>query len=100
MTVADAVVVGGGPAGSAAALSLAIAGRSVVMVTRGDNYPVGEMLCPEVRIMLAQLGVWEEFLGGNPSPAHGIWSAWGSDRLVARDFIANPYGTGWFVDRR
>src|SRR5215469_17839600 len=41
---ADAVVVGAGPAGSAAALELARAGRDVVMVERGP-FPGAKNVC-------------------------------------------------------
>jgi flavin-dependent dehydrogenase len=49
--------------------------------------------------LLVQLGVWERFLASDPRPVHAIWSAWGEDRLVSKDFVAGPFGPAWCVDR-
>jgi len=60
---------------------------------------VGETLPPAVQPLLASLGVWDQFLAENHSPSFGVRSAWGRDDLYDNDFIFNPYGTGWHVDR-
>lgn len=63
---ADAVIVGAGPAGAAAALLLARAGRSVVLVDRARfprGKPCAEYLSPGVLTILERLDV-------GPLPAH------------------------------
>lgn len=60
---------------------------------------VGETLPPSIRKLLVGLGVWDQFLAGNHSPSFGIHSAWGHAELYENNFIFNPYGTGWHVDR-
>jgi flavin-dependent dehydrogenase len=97
----DVAVIGGGPAGAAAALSLAAEGRSVILIGRShrSGFRAGEVLGPEIAPLLVQLGVWESFLASGPQPAHGIWSAWGGRNLVAKDFVVSPYGPAWRVDR-
>ena len=97
----DVIVVGGGPAGSATALSLSRRGYSVAMIERSGyaDTRVGETLPPSIRKLLVGLRVWDEFVAGNHSPSFGIHSAWGQAELYANDFIFNPYGTGWHVDR-
>ena len=97
----DVVVVGGGPAGSCCAISLAGRGVSVAVVERGayDTCKVGETLPPETHALLARLGLWKRFLDDGHARSPGIVSAWGSPRPVERDAIFNPYGFGWHVDR-
>jgi flavin-dependent dehydrogenase len=60
---------------------------------------VGETLPPPIRKLLVGLRVWDQFVAANHSPSFGIHSAWGQAELYANDFIFNPYGTGWHVDR-
>jgi flavin-dependent dehydrogenase len=60
---------------------------------------VGETLPPSIRKLLVGLRLWDQFVAGNHSPSFGIHSAWGQAELHADDFIFNPYGTGWHVDR-
>lgn len=71
------------------------------MVERSDyaNTRIGETLPPAVQPVLASLGVWDQFLAEKHSPSYGIRSAWGQDDLYDNDFIFNPYGMGWHVDR-
>jgi flavin-dependent dehydrogenase len=44
--------------------------------------------------------VWERFLSDAHVPTEGIISAWGSSELYDNNFIFNPYGSGWHLDRR
>lgn len=97
----DVLVAGGGPAGSATALVLSRRGFSVALVEQ-SNYEaprVGETLPPLTRQRLTELGVWERFLACGPLQSHGIRTAWESSFPRHQDFIQNPYGCGWHVDR-
>jgi flavin-dependent dehydrogenase len=60
---------------------------------------IGETLPPEVRLLLEHLGVWHQFYCGGHTPAPGIIAAWGQAEPYANDFILNPYGPGWRIDR-
>lgn len=97
----DVVVAGGGPAGSAAAIALAGAGRTVLLVDAGTGPPkVGETLVPAGRVVLGDLGVDDRVLGSGHLPCYGSLSAWGSADLHAVDYINDPHGHGWHLDRR
>ena len=97
----DAAVIGGGPAGAAAASALVRRGYSTVVVEESDyrEVRVGETLPPAIRPHLVSLGVWDRFVADNHLPSLGIRSAWGHNDLHDNDFIYNPYGNGWHVDR-
>lgn len=97
----DAIILGGGPAGTATALALAGRGYSAAIIERSayDQARVGETLPPLVQPLLASLGVWEQFLAQKHSPSFSIRAAWGQDDLYENDFIFSPYGCGWHVDR-
>jgi 2-polyprenyl-6-methoxyphenol hydroxylase-like FAD-dependent oxidoreductase len=102
MIRSEVIVIGGGPAGAATALALARNGSAVLVLERSqyEHWRVGETLPPFARVLLDQLGVWDRFLAGDPTPSHAIYSAWGSDDLLAHDFIFNPHGSGWHINRK
>jgi flavin-dependent dehydrogenase len=79
----DVVVVGGGPAGSAAAIACATRGLSVILCERersGRDRP-GETLHPGIEPLLAQLGVAADRAAGAIGARHpGIWIEWGGPR--------------------
>lgn len=95
-------VIGGGPAGAAAALTLARAGVSVVIFEKeiSTGWKIGEGLPPAARPILQQLGVWERFVADGHLASYGNCSVWGSSELVDHSFVFNPHGTGWHLDRR
>ncbi|HZF48859.1 MAG TPA: NAD(P)/FAD-dependent oxidoreductase [Polyangiaceae bacterium] len=101
MSIWDVIVAGGGPAGMATALSLRGFGYSVLVVeaTQYDTLRPGETLAPYGKVLLESLGVWERFTRGEHRPSHGVVSAWGRSELDCQDFLLNPYGSGWSVDR-
>lgn len=100
----DVLILGGGPAGTAAALSLRSHAPSLsVAIVEQSSYDtprVGETLPPTVQSVLEQLGVWETFVGEGHVAAYGTCSAWGSDELFDNEFIYHPAGRGWHLDRR
>ena len=93
--------IGGGPAGSATALTLARAGRTVAVVerTRYDNVRIGETLPPRASPLLATLGLPTQLQHDGHVSAPGIVTAWGNAEPRCNDFIVNPYGNGWHLDR-
>jgi flavin-dependent dehydrogenase len=98
----DAVVIGGGPAGCAAALTLVRGGASVALIeqTQYEDLRWGETLSPSVRAPLQTLGVWQRFTRANHLPSLGVVSYWGSSEVAYRDYAFHPFRTGWHVDRR
>jgi hypothetical protein len=98
----DVAIAGGGPAASAAALTLARHGASSVIVERRDDEGAkpGESLPPSARWLLEQLGIAGALKEDGHLPCHGNRSVWGSDRVEELPFVMTPYGHGWHLDRR
>ena len=99
----DVVILGGGPAGCATALALARLGASRVLVVEAGNYDaprIGESVPPDVCVPLGRLGVWPDFLSERHETSMGSCSSWGSDTLGYNDFLFNPFGNGWHLDRK
>ncbi|GAA1225194.1 NAD(P)/FAD-dependent oxidoreductase [Kitasatospora nipponensis] len=96
----DVLVAGGGPAGAAAALTLARAGRTVLLADAGTGPPrVGEALPSAARLLLHDLGAGEGPLTSGHLTCYANLSAWGSPLLGGTDFIHDPNGPGWHLDR-
>ncbi len=95
-------MIGGGPAGSAAAATLAGDGRSVLLVVEprpSRAHGVGEGAPPGL-----DRAVDDVFGPGTFEPHVHLRSlanraAWGGDELIATDFMFNPFGCGWHLDR-
>lgn len=98
----DVAIAGGGPAASAAAITLAAAGLTCAIVERGDDRgdKPGESLAPNARPLLHRLGVWDALAADGHLPCHGNRSVWGSDGVAEMPFLFSPYGHGWHLDRR
>ena len=98
-----AVVVGGGPAGSAAALELRRNGVEKVLIVESGNYTttrVGESIPPDTLLLLDMLGLRASFLQEGHDTCYGSCSSWGTDELGYNDFLFNPHGNGWHLDRK
>ena len=101
MTDCDVLVVGAGPAGCATAIRTARGGLSTVLLDRprAARSWAGESLPPGIGNVVRSVfgeGVLSET---HHRPAFGTRSVWGSDALVETDFLANPLGGGWLLDR-
>ena len=99
----DVAIFGAGVAGCATALALHARGLTDLAVHDAGS-PVrddwaGESLPPDISEPLRALGLWEEFQAGGHEPCLGSCAAWGSSDLGYNDFLLNPGGSGWHIDR-
>jgi flavin-dependent dehydrogenase len=95
-------IVGGGPAGASAALELVRRGVDAMVLERSDGTgnPVGECLAPTINPLLHRLGIDRALPRSRALPSHGNRSSWGGDgAAMERDFLREPYGHGWHLDR-
>ncbi|MHC8320118.1 NAD(P)/FAD-dependent oxidoreductase [Pseudomonas sp. GB2N2] len=78
----DVVIIGAGPAGSAAAIFCAQHGLSVALLdhSRVCRDRPGETLPPAIEPLLQQLGIADPVLPGNFIRHSGNWVQWGSPR--------------------
>ena len=79
--IADIAVIGGGPAGSAAATMLARQGWRVVLLER-ERFPrehVGESLLPASMPVLEELGAMDAVQAAGFLPKYGATMVWGRD---------------------
>jgi len=96
----EVLVVGAGPAGATAALNLAPLRRVALVDRRSRPGPrIGESLPPAARRLLTDMGLWESFRGEGHSPCYANCAAWGSTQPVEIDFLRDPDGHGWHIDR-
>jgi flavin-dependent dehydrogenase len=97
----DVGVVGGGPAGAAAASTLARSGLRVLLIDHGCRpvFKVGEGLPPAATPLLRDLGVSPHLDADGHLRSHGNDSAWGGPQLQSTSFLRDPNGPGWHLDR-
>ncbi|MFP5273886.1 NAD(P)/FAD-dependent oxidoreductase [Coleofasciculus sp.] len=97
----DVVIAGSGPAGAVAALVLARTNHRVLLVddVKSGVRKVGESLPGAARPLLRDLGLLACVENGSHLPSYGNVSAWGADKLATTDFIRDPHGLGWHLDR-
>lgn len=97
----DVIIAGAGPAGAAAAYHLAQQRRRTLLVDDVDPFAVkiGEALASAGARLLRSCGLPAPQAGGPHAPIGGNLSAWGGDQLLARDFLLEPDGAGWRLDR-
>ena len=98
----DVLILGGGPAGAAAGIELARAGFSVAILerSRSAQASIGDTLPPETTQWLHRLDVWHAFNAIPRLSSPGVVSLWNTKRPAEMDFLFNPYGPGWHIDRR
>ena len=97
----DAVVIGGGPAGSAIARLLALWGHSVVVLTMAADAARGaaESLPPSTRKLLATIGVLESVDGAGFYRTTGNTVWWGMREGHVERFDASGEASGYQVYR-
>ena len=94
----DVVVVGCGPAGCAAALTLRTSGVATTIIAspRPREKPT-ETAVPRLQQLLQSLGAGEALAACEP--CYGIESSWGAPHPVLRPSILDPFGHAWFIHR-
>jgi flavin-dependent dehydrogenase len=97
---ADVLILGAGPAGSVAALNLAPTHRVILVERRVGAAPrIGEALPPAARRLLADMGLLDGFLAEGHTPCYGNRAVWGAGTQGVTDFMRDPDGHGWHLDR-
>jgi flavin-dependent dehydrogenase len=97
----DAIVAGAGPAGAVAAYELVRRGRQVLLADTVDptSPKIGEALPGAAVRLLRSIELPVPGAGGPHMPIGGNLSSWNSDQLVANDFLRDPDGPGWRLER-
>src|SRR5262245_17739801 len=96
----DVVVVGAGPAGAILAGLLAARPRVILLERSSDDaaYALGEALPPAATPLLRDAGL-ENVAASSSVACYGTISVWGTAVPGETDFILDPNGAGWHLDR-
>jgi flavin-dependent dehydrogenase len=99
----DAAIIGGGPAGAAAAISLRqLAPEATIAIfdaASSDGWRTGETLAPGAESILDSLGVLAAFHQQGFVESFGTRAVWGSPQPAENDFLFGLRGRGWRLDR-
>jgi len=97
----DVAILGGGAAGTAAAIELAKHKHSVAVLERShyENLRIGETVPPQATLWLDRLGVLDAFKAVPNREAPGLVSRWESESTTTEPFCFNDYLHGWHLDR-
>ena len=99
----DVLIAGAGPAGAAAAISLADFAPSLSVCIADapatDALRVGETLPPQIRPLLLHLKLWQAFEAQRHRPSYRTVSAWGGAELMSNEFLFQTDQVGWRLDR-
>ena len=97
----DVFILGAGPAGCCVALNLAPFYRTLMIDRNSIPKPrAGESLPPAANPLLRDMGLLDEFRKQGHLPYYGNQSRWGSEHLKEIDFLRDPRGHGWHLDRQ
>jgi flavin-dependent dehydrogenase len=95
------VIVGGGPAGALAALTLAKSGARVLVIDRDrpDRVEAAEILAPEGHDILVREHLWASVPRDCILPCTAMAAAWDSPTPMWTSFVQSAAGLAWHVDR-
>jgi flavin-dependent dehydrogenase len=99
----EVVILGGGPAGCATGLALRHRGLERILLVESSRYNqlrIGESIPPDTSLLFDELGIGKDFLSEEHESCLGSASSWGADELGYNDFLFNPLGAGWHLDRK
>ncbi|MCI0487336.1 MAG: tryptophan 7-halogenase, partial [Blastocatellia bacterium] len=104
MKSCDVIILGGGPAGCATALSLRSHAPSLsvalIEASAYDRPRIGEVLPAIARTFLNHLRIWEAFETEGFQTVHSTSFVWGHPFRAENHFIYSMHGSGWHLDRR
>ncbi|MEO8130485.1 MAG: tryptophan 7-halogenase [Bryobacteraceae bacterium] len=99
----DVAIIGGGPAGSAAALTLRDRypelSVGILEASLFDQPRAGEVLSPAATPILRQLRILEAVQRVCSRPVHAAAVSWGRNALAESPHLFSPHGPGWHLDR-
>ena len=98
----DVAIVGGGPAGTALALTLCLYSNlrvAVIEQTAYDNFRIGEHVSASLLPLLDYLQVKAPFLADGHRPVRNVSAVWGHSNLSNRSSILNHMGEGYLLHR-
>jgi flavin-dependent dehydrogenase len=97
----DVAIVGGGPAGAAAAIALGRQGKRVLVLEQSlySETRVGETLPPHAASWLRRLGMSNPFASVPHLSAPGVVQLWDRPVPTAEPLIFEDQRSGWHVDR-
>ena len=97
------MILGGGPAGLATAIATASQIKGNILLVEQYDFAhqrVGENIPPETLILLKKLGLGEAFRQSGHQVCPSFASVWGKNDVGFNDFIVNPLGHSWRLNRR
>lgn len=97
----EVIIIGGGPAGAATALTLSARGIPCLVVESASELKakIGEVLSPNMTPLLRQMGLDKLITSSVHLPAYGNRFIWGSNQPFDKLFITQTNCQGWHLDR-